>query len=139
MRLTPFAASSPAKRASCEPFVVSVSSSRAPEARCRDSPWNRRHDVAPHERLAAGEAQLAHPALDEDAADAVELLERQEVALRQEAHVLRHAVEAAEIAAVGHRDAQIGDRAPERIDERRARRRENGRDGLTPHEGVRFP
>ena len=38
MRRTPCAASSPAKRASCEPFVVSVSSSRAPEARCRDSP-----------------------------------------------------------------------------------------------------
>src|SRR5215208_5310938 len=70
-------------------------------------PGEERYDIAPHERLAAGEAQLAHPALDEDAADAVELLERQEVALRQEGHVLGHAVEAAEIAAVGHRDAQI--------------------------------
>ena len=77
------------------------------------------HDAAPHQRLAAGEAQLAHAARDERAAQPVEFLEREQVLLRQERHVLRHAVDAAEIAAVGHRDAQIGDRAPERIDQRR--------------------
>ena len=74
---------------------------------------------------------LRTPALDEHRADAVELLERQKVALRQEGHVLGHAIDAAEIAAVRHRDAQIGDRPPERVDERRGRGR--GR-RLTPHE-----
>ena len=65
---------------------------------------------------------LRTPLRDEGGAEAVELLERQEVALGQEGHVLGHAVDAAEVAAVGHRDAQIGDRAAERVDERRARR-----------------
>ena len=89
--------------------MVSVSSSSAPVARWRDSEANERHDPAPHQRLAAGEPQLAHAARDEGAAQPVELLERQQVGLRQERHVLRHAVDAAEVAAVGHRDAQIGD------------------------------
>ena len=77
------------------------------------------HDGAPHQRLAAGQPQLAHAARDERAAQPVELFEREQVLLRQERHVLRHAVDAAEIAAVGHRDAQIGDRPLERIDQRR--------------------
>src|SRR5687768_4238737 len=98
-------------------------------------PGKEGHDVAPHERLAAGEAELAHAALDEHRAEAVELLEGEEVALREEMHVLRHAVEAAEVAAVRHRDAQIGDRPPERIDER-PRDRRDGWTGFTPHEGV---
>ena len=72
---------------------------------------DQRHDAAPHQRLAAGQPQLAHAARDEGAAQAVEFLEREQVGLRQERHVLRHAVDAAEIAAVGHRDAQIGDLA----------------------------
>ena len=78
-----------------------------------------RHDAAPHQRLAAGEPQLAHAAGDEGAAQPVELLQREQVGLGQERHVFRHAVDAAEIAAVGDRDAQIGDRPPERIDEGR--------------------
>ena len=47
---------------------------------------------------------------------------RQQLGLGQEGHVLRHAVDAAEVAAVGHRDAQIGDGAPKRIDQRARRR-----------------
>ncbi len=78
-----------------------------------------REDVAPHQRLAAGDAQLAHAVPNEDGAEPVEFLEREQVALGEEGHVLRHAVDAAEIAAVGHRDAQVGDRPPERVDERR--------------------
>ena len=77
-----------------------------------------RHDAAPHQRLAAGEPQLAHAARNERAAQPVEFLQRQQVGLRQERHVFRHAVDAAEIAAVGHRHAQIGDRPLERIDQR---------------------
>ena len=40
----------------------------------------------------------------------------EQIGLRQERHVLRHAIDAAEVAAVGHRNAQIRDRAPERVD-----------------------
>ena len=79
---------------------------------------DQRHDAAPHQRLAAGEAQLAHALGDEGGAQAVELLQRQHVGLGQERHVFRHAVDAAEIAAVRDRNAQIGDGAGERIDQR---------------------
>jgi len=49
--------------------------------------------------------ELAHALGDEGRAQPVELFERQQVGLGQEGHVLRHAVDAAEIAAVGHRHA----------------------------------
>ena len=123
MRLTPWAASSPAYLASCEPLVVSVSSSSCAGREVPRQRGEQRHDAAAYQRLAAGEAKLAHAARDESRAQPVEFLERQQVGLRQERHVLRHAIDAAEIAAVGHRDAQIGDRAAERIDQRRPRRR----------------
>ena len=73
------------------------------------------HDVPPHQGLAAGDAQLAHALRDEGRADPVELLEGQKIALGQEGHVLGHAIDAAEIAAVRHRDAQIGDRPAKRV------------------------
>ena len=79
---------------------------------------NQRHDAAPHQRLAAGQAQLAHALGDERAAQPVEFLQAEQVGLRQERHVLRHAIDAAEIAAVGHRNAQIGDGAMKRVDQR---------------------
>ena len=66
-------------------------------------------DVAPDERLAAGDAELSHALVDEGRAEPVELFQRQEIALRQERHVLGHAVDATEVAAVGDGDAQIGD------------------------------
>ena len=74
------------------------------------------HDVLAHQRLAAGEPQLAHAFFHEDGAQPVEFLEAEQIALRQERHVFRHAVSAAEVAAVGDRHAQIRDRAAERID-----------------------
>ena len=104
--------------ASCEPLVVSVSSSSAPVAEMARERPHQRHDAAPHQRLAAGQPQLADAARDEGAAQPVEFLQRQQVGLRQERHVFRHAIDAAEIAAVGHRDAQIGDRPLERVDQR---------------------
>ena len=55
---------------------------------------------------------LRTPCATKTRADAVELLQGQEVPLRQEGHVLRHAVDAAEVASVRHRDAQIGDGRP---------------------------
>src|SRR5262249_19225651 len=74
--------------------------------------------------FAAGEPQLRDALGDEGAAQPVEFLEREQVALGQERHVLGHAVDAAEIAAVRDRDAQVGDAAPERVDQRRLHRRE---------------
>ncbi|MNZ96297.1 hypothetical protein D3C78_1154860 [compost metagenome] len=66
---------------------------------------HQRHDVLAHQRLAASQPQLAHAARDEDGTEAVEFFERQKVLLRQEGHVLGHAIGAAEIAAVGHGNA----------------------------------
>jgi hypothetical protein len=60
------------------------------------------HDPAPHQRFAAGQPEFPDAARDEGAAQAIELLEREQIGLGQERHVLRHAVDAAEIAAVGH-------------------------------------
>ena len=74
------------------------------------------HDVLAHQRLAAGQPQFLHALFDEDGAEPVQLFQRQEVLLGQEGHVLGHAVDAAEVAAVGDRDAQIADCAAERVD-----------------------
>ena len=102
--------------ASCVPLVVTVSSfsppspSRAPRLR------NSVDHVAPHQRLAAGDADLVGAQPDEGGAEPVQLLQRQQVPLRQERHVLRHAVDAAKVAAVGDRNAEVGDGPAERID-----------------------
>jgi hypothetical protein len=50
-----------------------------------------------------------HALLDKNGAQPVELLQREKILLGQEGHVFRHAIGAAEIAAVGHRNAQIVD------------------------------
>src|SRR5262249_37681385 len=71
--------------------------------------------------VAAGEAKLPHAVRNEGAAQPVEFFERQQVGLGQECHVLRHAIDAAKIATIGHRDAQISDRASERVDQRGTR------------------
>ena len=63
---------------------------------------------------------LRTPRDDEGGADPVEFLEREQIGLGQECHVLGHAIDAAEIAAIRDRNAQIGDRARERIHQRRA-------------------
>ena len=73
-------------------------------------------EVAPHQRLAAGQAQLLHAEPDEDARQARDFLEAQDRAVRQETvvrveHLARHAVHAAEVAAIGDRDAQVAQRA----------------------------
>ena len=68
---------------------------------------HQRHHVAADERLAAGQPQLPHALGDEGRAQPVEFFQRQQVGFRQERHVFRHAIEAAQIAAVGHRHAQI--------------------------------
>ena len=76
------------------------------------------HHVAAHQRLAAGDPELAHAARDERAAQPVQFLQGQQVGLGQKGHVFRHAIHTAEIAPVGDRDAQIADVATERVDHR---------------------
>ena len=71
-------------------------------------------------RLAAGQTDLACAQRDKDFRQSGDLLEGQHFALRQELVVaaknfLGHAVHAAEIAAVGDRDAQIAERPAHRV------------------------
>jgi len=65
------------------------------------------HNAAAQQRLATGQAQMRHAPFDEDGAEPVDLLKAEKVGLGQEAHVLAHAVGAAKVAAVRHRDAQV--------------------------------
>ncbi len=78
-----------------------------------------RGDVGPNRRLAAGEADAVEPeALDADAGEPLDLLEREDLAARHPLHpFFRHAVRAAEVAAVGDRDPQVAHDAAERIDQ----------------------
>src|SRR4029077_7751453 len=80
-------------------------------------------DVPAHERLAARDAHGAHTEPGEDADDARDLLEAQELAALEEGVVpaedlLRHAVDATEVAAVGDRHPQRLERPAERVEQR---------------------
>ena len=77
-------------------------------------------DVAPQERLSAGQPQLAHARAGEHAGQPRDLLEREQLRAAQELEVmpedlLGHAVDAAEVAPVGDRDAQVAQRAVEAV------------------------
>src|SRR5438132_4195596 len=74
------------------------------------------HYVAAHQRFAAGQAQLSDPEANKRAAHTVELFERQQLGFREKRHLFRHAIDTAEIAAVGDRYAQISDRSSKRVD-----------------------
>ena len=81
----------------------------------RDEP----REVAAHERLAAGQAQVGHAHARHQPHDALDLLEAEDlVALEPGQAVGGHAVLAAEVAAVGDRDAQVGDAAAVPVEER---------------------
>ena len=68
-------------------------------------------EVAPHERLAAGQPHVAHAHLGEQPDEPRDLLEREDpVALQPRQPLRRHAVLAAEVAAVGDGDAHVADR-----------------------------
>ncbi len=122
IRLTPFAFSSAAYFCSCEPLVVSVNSLSAPLARWRE----REETKVMMPRRTSGsppvKRNLLTPFCDECAAEPVEFLKAQKIGLRQERHVLRHAVDAAEVAAVGHRHSQVRDGALEWVDQVRRTR-----------------
>ena len=66
-------------------------------------------DLDPHERLTAGDADCAYTvALDEDPGQPRDFLESEQVVPRQPLQTLRrHAVDAAEVAAVGDRDPEV--------------------------------
>ena len=81
-------------------------------------PMEQRHHIAPDQRLAAGNANSPGAQADEGRAQPVELLETEHVALRQEIHVLGHAVDAPVVAPVGDRHPDIGDRAAKRVNKR---------------------
>ena len=77
-------------------------------------------DVLPHERLAARQPELVDAEADEDARHPLDLLEREQLLAVEEAVVapedlLRHAVDAAEVAAVGDRDAEVAERPAEAV------------------------
>ena len=74
-------------------------------------------DPAPHQRLAAGQPDPRHAARDEDVGELHQLLQRQHVAFGRKLHLLRHAIAAAQVAAVGHRQADIGDPPAVRVDQ----------------------
>jgi hypothetical protein len=83
-------------------------------------------ELPAHERLAPGQADFAHAEAHEDAREPRDLLEAEDRAVRKEfvagvEHLARHAVDAAEIAAVGDRDAQVAHRPGARVGERAAR------------------
>ena len=125
MRCKPASANASAWRASSEPLVVSVMSSMPSRS------LEHAHElgqVAAQQRLAAGQAQLAHAERAEDARQPGDLLEGEQLGPRQEREVAavdlaRHAVRAAEIAPVGDRDAQVVDRPAQRVDDGHVQRR----------------
>ena len=67
--------------------------------------------VAPQERLAAGQPDLVHAERREDIDERLDLLEVQDVFAR-EPHIVRlgHAVAAAQVAAVGDRETEVAER-----------------------------
>ena len=96
-----------------------------------------RLEVTPYQRLASGEAELAHTERDEDPREPLDLLEGKELRALEELPVpavdlLGHAVDAAEVAAVGDGDAQVAQR-PAHAVEGRGRRGSQGR-GLVDHD-----
>jgi hypothetical protein len=76
------------------------------------------HDVLADEGFPACQTQLANSLVDEGSAETLKLLEGQQVLLRQECHVFRHAIGAAEVAAVRHGHAQVRNLSTERVDHR---------------------
>ena len=84
----------------------------------RSDPLDQLLDAAPHQRLASGEADLGHAEAHEQRRQTLDLLEAEQVVLGQQLHAfLRHAVPAAQVAALGYRDAQVGVRAAEPVEQ----------------------
>src|SRR5215472_3463418 len=87
---------------------VELAGARMPRQRIDE-----RYDAASHQGLTAGEAKFTHAAGNKGRAQAVELFQSEDFRLGEKRHVLRHAIDTAEVAAVRHRDAEIRNGAPE--------------------------
>jgi hypothetical protein len=76
-------------------------------------------EVSPHRGFATGQPdRIDVEAVDDEAGDPLDLLEAQHLGPRQPLHPLGgHAVRATEVAAVGHRDAQVAVHAAVAVDE----------------------
>ena len=74
--------------------------------------------IAAEQRLAAGEADAIETRFREEIAELTDLLERQHVRARQpDVLVLRHAVVAPEVAAIGDRNPQVAERPAEGVED----------------------
>ena len=121
IRCSPASRAAAASARSAEPFVVSVRSSgaavRPPERRQHR---DQRRQVAPDQRLAAGDPELLDAERDERPRASRSISSNVSTSSRgQEREVapedlLRHAVRAAEVAAVGDRDPQVAQGRPKR-------------------------
>ena len=82
--------------------------------------------VLPHQRLAAGEPHLVHSQSRRDAHERGDLFKTEQFGPVEERHLFGHAVGAAEVAPVGHGDAEVVMPPAEGIHERRTRSTERG-------------
>ena len=83
-------------------------------------------DILAQQRFAAGDADLLHAARLEQAGEAGDFLETQQFRSRQKGVVVaeataRHAIHAAEVAAIGDRDTHVAQRALVRVEQRAGR------------------
>ena len=79
-------------------------------------PAGKLRQAAARQRLAAGQPHFGDAAIDEAVDDQRQLVQRQQFAAGQKAHRLRHAIAAAQIAAISHRHAQIADAPAKTVD-----------------------
>lgn len=79
--------------------------------------FDQREDITPHQGFTAGEADLAYAQAGECGGHGVKLLKGEDFVARQKFHFLCHAVDAAEITAIGDRQAKIVDAATETVDQ----------------------
>ena len=120
-RRSPASASGPASARSADPLVVRVRSISPPSGRrMRREHRDEVRQVAPDERLAAGDPELLDAERDERPRRPFDLLEGQDLVARQERVVLPedllgHAIGAPEVAPIGDRDAQVAHRPAERV------------------------
>ena len=88
------------------------------DPRLRGQHADEARQVAAQQRLAAGQAHLVHAEVEEHVGQRGDLAEVQDVLAREpDVLLLRHAVAAAEVAAIGDRDAQVAQHAAARVED----------------------
>ena len=89
-----------------------------PDAGHADELSHEERQVAAHERLAAGQTELRDAHAGGGTREALDLLEREDLRVRDVRRVLlRHAVEASDVAAIGDADPEVVVDTSERVDE----------------------